>query len=204
MATPNPATGELRALVGRAQEGCEDAMRELIERLEPRVLGLARLHLPFGEDPADIAQQVFIKLFRKLDQYRGKAPFWNWVSRLTVNACIDLIRARQRRPAVRWSDLSEREQEVLANRPAERERETADIDAAEIVEKLLAALGPQERLLIRELELAGKTPAEVAEVTGWSPGNVRIKAFRARQKLRVLYRKLERSAVDSPAQNTSP
>ena len=199
MASPDESPCEFRELVPRARDGNEAAMREIIERLEPRVLGLVSLHLPFGEDPADVAQEVFIKIFQKLHLYKMTGPLWNWVSRLTVNTCIDLIRGRQRRPALRWADLSEREQEALENRPAEGEGEVDDLDAAEVVEKLLAALGPQERFLIRELELAQRTPAELAEMTGWSPGNVRIKAFRARKKLRALYHKLEQSAPSNPS-----
>lgn len=203
MAAFDPGTCEFRLLVPEAREGCEDAMREIIERLEPRVLGLIRLHLPFGEDPADVAQEVFIKLFRKLHLYRQDAPLWNWVSRLTVNTCIDLIRARQRRPAVRWSDLTQREQDLLLDQESHPSPpEAVDIDAAGIVEKLLAALGPEERFLIRELELNEKTPQELAETTGWTSGNVRIKAFRARKKLQKLYRKLEDSATRSLSTQT--
>ena len=146
----------------------------MIDHLQPRVLGLVRLHLPFGEDPADIAQDVFVKVFTRLHQYRTSAPLWNWVSQITVRTCIDQIRARQRRPAVRWSDLSDHQREALENWHDPDFTEARDIDAAEIVERLLEALDPQERMLIRLLDLEQKTPKEVAEVTGWSSGLERL------------------------------
>ena len=130
-----------------------------------------------------------MKVFARLEQFRGQVPFEHWVSRVTVSTCIDRLRAQRRRPSVRWSDLTEQEQAMLEKISAEdcsedRQQETL---AWEILQKLLDALAPAERMLVTLLELEQKSIAEVCAVTGWNSGVVRIRAFRARQKLKKLY-----------------
>ena len=192
----NPDPGELRVLVASAREGSEDAARTLVEHFQPRVLGLVRLHLPRGEDPADIAQDVFVKVFTRLGRCRDVSSLWSWIAQITVRTCIDKGRAQKRRPLIRWSDLSERQQATLEDwHTSSCELEERHVDARDVIEQLLSQLSAQERLLIRSLDLEEQTAAEVAALTGWSVGNVRVKAYRARRRLKTIYRKLEKSKL---------
>src|ERR1041385_4978867 len=76
---------ELPALIARVQERDEAAARALVERLHPLVARIVRAHLPRGEDEADLRQEVFLKIFSRLESFRGDMPFEHWVSRVAVN-----------------------------------------------------------------------------------------------------------------------
>ncbi len=170
----------------------EQAARTLVERLHPVVAPIVRAHLPSGEDEQDLMQDIYLKIFDRLDQYRGEVPFAHWVSRVAVNTCIDRLRARRRRPSVVWSDLSEEQQHCLENlQSGDDAARNGEQFAWEVLEKLMAQLAPAEQLLIRWLDLEERTIADVCATTGWNSGLVRIRAFRARQKLRKLFRTLE-------------
>lgn len=188
---------DLAACLERVRQRDESAARDLVAALYPLVSKLVHAHLPQRDDPEDLAQEVFMKVFARLEQFRGQVPFEHWVSRVTVSTCIDRLRAQRRRPSVRWSDLTEQEQAMLEKITAEdcsenRQQETL---AWEILQKLLDALAPAERMLVTLLELEQKSIAEVCAVTGWNSGVVRIRAFRARQKLKKLYQRLERGEL---------
>src|SRR5215207_8566850 len=89
------------------------ACRQLVEQLYPQVIRIDRSHLPRRVAEEDLAQEVFMKMFTRLDQYQGAVPFPHWVSRIAVTTCIDHLRAQKRRPEFRWADLSENEADVL-------------------------------------------------------------------------------------------
>lgn len=188
---------DLATCVERVRRRDESAARELVAALYPLVAKLVQAHLPRRDDLEDLAQEVFMKIFARLDQFRGEVPFEHWVSRVAVSTCIDGLRAQKRRPVVRWSDLSEEEQAVLEKVSAEETVNDGQGEtlAWEILQKLLAALAPAERLIITLLDLEQKTIAEVCAQTGWNSGVVRIRAFRARQKLKNLYAQLERGEL---------
>lgn len=180
--------------------GCLDRVRtddhaaacELVQQLHPLVAKIVRSHLPAGSDPQDLIQDVFVRMFERLDQYRGEAPMEHWVSRIAVSTCLNRLRSHLRRPTVTWSDLSESDQRLIealsAEAPVGPELEP---DAWKLLGRLLDQLSPTERLLITWLDLEEKTIAEVSALTGWNRGVVRIRAFRARRKLRQFSEQLE-------------
>lgn len=182
---------DLPELLARVRQRDEAASRDLVERLHPLVARIVRAHLPRGEDEADLRQEVFLKVFSRLESFRGEMPFEHWVSRVAVNTCIDQLRARRARPSVVWSDLSLEQQHLLGEfAPDETPRPREQL-AWELLQRLLESLTPAERLLIRWLDLEQKSIAEVCAQTGWNSGVVRIRAFRARRKLKKLYEALE-------------
>jgi RNA polymerase sigma-70 factor (ECF subfamily) len=131
-------------------------------------------------------------MFSRIDQYQGAVPFTHWVSRIAVTTCIDHLRAQKRRPELRWADLSETEAEVLDS-VITNERDVAPDEAAaakELVHKLLDQLKPEDRLVIRLLDLEQRSVAEISAQTGWNQTLVKVRAFRARRKLQRFYREL--------------
>jgi RNA polymerase sigma-70 factor (ECF subfamily) len=159
------------------------------------VIRIVRSHLPRRMAEEDLAQEIFTKLFSRLEQYETRAgvPFEHWVSRLSVRTCLDALRAERRRPELRWSDLSEEETAWLDFMVAETAAppESEALGAREIVEKLLAQLSPPDRLVISLLDLQQRSVKEISLLTGWSVPLVKVRAFRARRKLRVLARSLK-------------
>lgn len=174
--------------------GDQHAARQLVVSLTPMVLKIVRAHLPRRTGEEDLAQEVFLKMFARLDQYRGVVPFPHWVSRIAVTTCIDQLRHQKRRPELRWADLSETEAEVLDATLTGRETggEPEAIAARELVGRLLDQLSPADRQVLVLLDLEQKTVAEISALTGWGKSLVKVRAFRARRKLRKLFTALER------------
>ncbi|HMD61408.1 MAG TPA: sigma-70 family RNA polymerase sigma factor, partial [Opitutaceae bacterium] len=179
----------------RVRKRDQIAARDLVEHLHPLVIRIARAHLPRRVAEEDLAQEIFLKMFTRIEQYQGNVPFTHWVSRIAVTTCIDHLRAQKRRPELRWADLSEREAEVLDSAiTAENEVAPDDaLEARELVQKLLGQLKPEDRLVIQCLDLEQKSVAEISALTGWNQTLVKVRAFRARRKLQRLYRELTES-----------
>ena len=164
----------------------ESAARELMARLYPQVARIARSHLPFRMEEADLVQEIFAKLFFNLHRYDARLPLENWVSRVSINVCRDHLRARARRPELRWSDLTEGERaavEAALQAPDAAPEETA-AHAKELLGKLLETLNPDDRLVLTLLYLEEKSVAEIATLTGWSRPLVKVRALRARARVR--------------------
>ena len=174
-----------RALVDRARSGDDNAARELIRQLYPLVAKIVRGYRPRRTAEEDLAQMIFVKVFQNLAQYSGKVPISHWVSRIAVNTCRNQLMAEKARPELRHADLSEEQAAMLENLASDNalspDRKLA---ARDLVEKLLAMLKPVERLVIDMLYLQERSVAEVQKLTGWTAATIKVRAFRARQKLR--------------------
>jgi RNA polymerase sigma-70 factor (ECF subfamily) len=185
---------DLAGCLDRVRQRDQTAARELVEHLYPLVIRIVRSHLPRRVSEEDLAQEIFMKMFTRLAQYQGAVPFPHWVSRIAVTTCIDHLRAQKRRPEFRWADLSENEAEVL-DAVMTNENDVAANDsfaAHELVHKLIDQLKPDDRLVIQLLDLEQKTIAEICALTGWNTSLVKVRAFRARRKLRKLFEELKR------------
>lgn len=190
MATMDDAGFDVAECLERVRRRDEDAARELMEFLYPLVLKVIRAHLPRRLSEEDLVQMVFLKVFVHLDQYQGRVPLTHWVSRIAVNTCHSALKAEKVRPELRWADLSDAEQAVVDSLAAEAP--PSGPEAAEFVNSLLARLSPADRLVIRLLHLEEKSVAEIRDLTGWSIAGVKVRAFRARQRLQKMMRKIER------------
>ena len=186
-------TRPLDELLARVRQRDEAAARELVNQLYPLVARVVNSHLPRRDDPEDLMQEVFLKMFSRLEQFRGDAPFEHWVGRVALTTCLDRLRRQQVRPELRWSDLSENEQNALSNIAEERDPVDSDSPSAlGLVERLLDQLPAQDAWLIRQVELGYKTLVEVCASTGWNSGAARVRLFRARRKLQAAFRKMEK------------
>jgi len=129
---------------------------------------------------------IFIKMFQKLNQFSAKVPLEHWVSRIAVNTCLNQIASEKVRPELRHADLSEEEQAVVQNLAASSEELAPDRQFAsrQLVEHLLDLLKPAERLVIDLLYLQQRSVAEIRQLTGWSTSLIKVRAFRARRKMK--------------------
>jgi RNA polymerase sigma-70 factor (ECF subfamily) len=177
---------DARALVEAALRHDDDAARELVRRLYPFVAKIVRAHRPRRTSEEDLCQMIFIKVFQKLSQFSGRVPLEHWVSRIAVNTCLNQIAAEKVRPELRQADLSEEEQAVVENLTASPEELSPDRKFAsrQLVEHLLELLKPAERLAIDLLYLQGRSVEEIRKITGWSTSLIKVRAFRARQKMK--------------------
>ncbi|MDX2187644.1 MAG: sigma-70 family RNA polymerase sigma factor [Opitutaceae bacterium] len=194
MADEAPSSFPWEDCIERVRANDQRAARDLVAALQPTVFSIVRGRLPRGVAEEDLAQEVFMKVFTRLDQFRSEMPFEHWVCRIAVNTCIDALRRQARRPELRRADLSV-EEEALWDRlhvDSGQSSPGETLAARELVARLLSQLTPRERMLIEWVDLEGKGTAEVCALTGWSKMILKVRLFRARRRLKTLLDKLER------------
>ncbi|PYL59737.1 MAG: RNA polymerase subunit sigma-24 [Verrucomicrobia bacterium] len=174
------------ALVQAALQHDDEAARALVRQLYPLVVKIVRAHRPRRTAEEDLCQMIFIRVFQKLSQFSGKVPLDHWVSRIAVNTCLNQIESEKVRPELRHADLSEEERAVVENLAVSSGELAPDqrFASRQLVEHLLAALKPVERLAIDLLYLQGRSVDEIRKMTGWSAALIKVRAFRARQKMK--------------------
>ena len=178
--------------IERVQGGDEDAARAMVRRLYPTIVKSVRYHLPKRTGEEDLVQAVFMKIFKNLGQYSGLVPLEHWVSRIAINTCINQLKHERVRPELRMSDLSEEAEAVVEHLASSEEGLPNEQSAAarEVVELLLARLKPEEQLVLRLVHLEERSVAEISRRTGWSISLVKVRAFRARKRMRAVWQEL--------------
>jgi len=189
-ASPDAARAALRAWRATADE---TAARELVTTLYPLVTRIVRRHATGRESPEDLAQEVFARFFETLAHYDDRLPLENWVARLALNVCRNRWKHQSRRPEIRWEDLSDGErlasEAALATGPPLADA-LAD-DARALLLRLLETLPADDRLVLTLLHLEEKSVEEIATLMGWNRTLVKVRAFRARARLRRAVTALE-------------
>jgi len=183
------ASFDEQACLQQIAQGDEAAAHELLQQFRPFVLRLVRSHLPRRVSEEDLAQMIFIKVFQNLDKYSGNVPLAHWVSRIAVNTCLNELRAEKRRPEWRLSDFDENTSAAIE----QGARTEADLGspadarlAKDVLYQLLAQLAPEDRLLITLLHLDERSVQEIHQLTGWSRSAIKVRAFRARAKMKKM------------------
>ncbi len=173
----------------------EGAARELVEAFYPFVASLIRRHVADAGCIEDLAQQTFARCFSKASQWDASKPLEPWLARIALNQCRDHYRARRVRPELRWSDLTEGEQEAMqATMTVEEPKSDAlNDESRSLMLRLLDTLSADDRMVLSLLHLDGKSTDEIATLTGWSRALVKVRAFRARRKLRAAFERIEAS-----------
>ena len=137
----------------------------------------------FGNDVAevsDLTQEIFLEVWRSLPGYRSKAPFEHWLSKVALNRCRKYLRREYRR----------RKQETVSERPPDTVVEPSQhSDAKEVLTLAMRELKPDDALVLTLKELEGHSLQEIADLTGWSVGSVKVRTHRARQRLREILEK---------------
>ena len=180
------------ALVQAALRHDDNAARELVRRLYPLVAKMVRSHRPRRTSEEDLCQMIFIKVFQKLSQFSGKVPLEHWVSRIAINTCLTQIESERVRPELRHADLTEEEEAVVKNLATASEELAPDnrLASRQLVEHLFEFLKPVERVIIDLLYLEGRSVEEIHQITGMGTAAIKVRAFRARQKMKAQLTKL--------------
>ncbi|MFN0167847.1 MAG: RNA polymerase sigma factor [Bryobacteraceae bacterium] len=185
-------------LVQRAQEGEERAFREIVERYQAKVFSIIHGIVRQRNDVEDIAQQVFAKIYFSIGKFDFRSSLITWIYKITVNECYDYLRKRKVRKLVYESDLSEDEvRRVEHTEPATDQQPLADSSLAnrDYLFKLLSKVSEEERNLLMLKEVEGHSVEELAGMTGMNENTIKVKLFRARQKLIKAAQRIDRSAV---------
>jgi len=181
-------TWDEATLVADAQRGNLDAFNALILHYQTRVFNLA-YHLM--QDPAsadDATQQAFISAYRSLDKFRG-GSFRAWLLRIVANACYDEMRRRKRRPAVSWDDFGDMAEEAnphLVDHAESPEQAVQCDELRDLLERTLAKLPQEQRLVLVLVDRMGFSYAEVAQTMKIRLGTVKSRLSRARRRMQTL------------------
>jgi len=183
------------ALVRRAQTGDEAAFREIVEHYQSKVFSIIHGIVRQRNDVEDIAQQVFTKVYFSIGNFDFRSSLITWIYKITVNECFDYLRKKKVRKLVYESDLSEDEARRVENTEPSVRQVPADVNLArrDYIFKLLTKVSEEERSLLMLKEVEGHSVEELAEMTGMNENTIKVKLFRARQKLVKAAQRLDRA-----------
>jgi RNA polymerase sigma-70 factor, ECF subfamily len=179
-----------------------------VRRYSPRVFSVASRFFRQRSTVEEAAQEVFLKAFTQLKSFEGRGSMEGWLTRIATNTCLNMVRSAKRRPELTVSDLTEDENKWLdeqlsdfASKPASSVEET--LIAADLADRVLGVLPAEDQLALLMIDGEDATVKEVAEATGWSESNVKVRAFRARKKLREAMEKLlsPKGKIGGPVSN---
>jgi RNA polymerase sigma-70 factor (ECF subfamily) len=134
----------------------------------------------------DIGQQVFLKAYFSLKRFDQRAAFSTWLYKITVNECWDMLRKRKVRPLVYETDLSEEQaqQYQAAEKQTDGSLDTSErLALRQEVEELLDCLEERDRTMLVLKEVQGFSVEEIAEMLEINGNTVKVRLFRARQKI---------------------
>lgn len=172
-------------LIAAVLKGDAASFEPLVQKYSPRVFATARRYARRESEVEDIAQDIWLKAFERLESFRGEAPFEHWLMRLAVRTCYDSLRAHQRNRETTFTELSEPEEDWLDRFVSQPDAASENADAArQLITRVLEQLSPAARLVITLQEIEQRSVKEVAELTGWSVPLVKVRAFRARAEMR--------------------
>ncbi len=177
------------ALVVRMGQGDEEALRELIIRHQDRVYGtVARMIGGAGPDAEDLAQQVFLRIWRAAPTYRARAKFTTWLMTVTRNLVFTFCDNRSKRLVVSDVVLDEEGEEVEGGQESVMERNPRDdLSGKELVQAVRLAcahLPKKQRLVVHLREHEEMEFSEIAKVLGVSELGAKSLMFRARENLK--------------------
>lgn len=184
------------ALVKRAQAGDETAFREIVERYQSKVFSIIHGIVRQRNDVEDIAQQVFAKVYLSIRNFDFRSSLITWIYKITVNECFDYLRKKKVRKLVYESDLSEDEVRRVENTEPSIDRQPpqdATLARRDYILKLLSRVSEEERMLLMMKEVEGYSVEELAKMTGMNENTIKVKLFRARQKLVKAAQRLDRA-----------
>jgi RNA polymerase sigma-70 factor (ECF subfamily) len=191
-------TTEEAALVRRVQGHDDLAFREIVERYQAKVFSIIYGILRNRNDAEDIAQQVFAKIYFSIKNFNFQSSLLTWIYKITVNECYDYLRKKKVRKLVYESDFSSDDSLRMENsEPATDQAPAVDQRLAQhdLVLKLLSKISEEDRSLILLKEVEGHSVEELSEMTGMNENTIKVKLFRARQKLMKAAERLNKSPL---------
>ena len=188
---------EEAALVRRVQARDELAFREIVERYQAKVFSIIYGILRNHNDAEDIAQQVFSKIYFSIGNFDFRSSLLTWIYKITVNECYDYLRKKRVRKLVYESDFSEEDAQRMQNTDTAIDHSPAvdtRLAQRDLAVKLLGKLSSEDRSLLLLKEVEGHSVEELSQMTGMNENTIKVKLFRARQKLLKAAQRLTRGA----------
>ena len=181
-------------IVRQVLDGYVNAFESLLIRYKELVLKIVKKHVPYN-DVEETTQDVFVRVYKSLSNFKGTSDFKHWLSSITVRTCYDYWRKSYRSREVPMSSLTEKHQkwleEVISDQSEQSLHEKGlQSDARELLDWALGKLSAEDRMVLELMYLEGLSGKEAADLLGWSVANVKVRSFRARKKLQKLLTRL--------------
>jgi RNA polymerase sigma-70 factor (ECF subfamily) len=177
-------------LIRRSRSGEEAAFRALVERHEGRVAATVIGMLGQGEEAEDVGQEVFIRFYRALDNFREEAALSTYLTRIAINLSLNALKKRKRRQLFRF--FGSGEEADMAYELPDTGLSQAQRDTQALVQQALAQLAPDFRAVVVLRLIEGYSTQETAELLGLPKGTVLSRLSRAQEKIREAIERLER------------
>ncbi|HEX9758544.1 MAG TPA: RNA polymerase sigma factor [Nitrospiria bacterium] len=175
---------EEREIIQKILSGQPEAYEALVRKHHIKMVRLCTFLLSNSADGEDAAQEIFLKAYRSLHQFRGEAAFSTWLHRITVNHCTDLMRARSRRDIESWEELAQREGDKLNQLLSEPSNPHQRLEASDLIERVLSHMPLKYKTVLVLREVQGLDYREIAGVLGCSVESVRAQLRRARENFK--------------------
>lgn len=176
-------------LLERIRNGATDDFAGIVRRHQARVFAILHRYERDAHKVEDLAQETFLKVWRALDQFDVRVPFEHWLSKIAVRVALDHLRREKRRQnEVGLPALGDDALDWLRS-----DDEKSELDgraAAELLDLAMRELSPLDRVVVTMQEIEGRSVKEICAATGASGVAVRVRAMRARGKLRRALEKL--------------
>lgn len=176
-------------LLERIRNGAPDEFAEVVRRHQSRIFAILHRYERDTHKVEDLAQETFVKAWRALEQFDGRAPLEHWLSRIAVRVALDHLRKeKRRRNEIGLPELGDDALDWLRS-----DDENSELDvraAAEILDLALRELSPADRVVITMQEIESRSVKEISAAIGASGVAVRVRALRARAKLKRALEKL--------------
>lgn len=168
------------------KEGSEEALYKLVKRYEKAVFNVCYRVLRQREQAEEAAQDVFLKAFQQLNKLDDHRKFGGWLMRIAYHRAIDYARLEKKMPVELDDQGWQRIEDTVSKTPYQQ---LVDYDRKELIELVLAKLPPLENGLMTLFYLEGMNVKEIAELTGLSESNVKVKLFRTREVVKKLLKR---------------
>jgi len=172
--------------ISRCQQGDQDALKEIFDQYQKKVYGIAYGVVRHREEALDIVQEVFIKLFRSIKNFKGKSHFYTYLYRMTMNTAIDHTRKMKRQPPPNREE--DGEFQISANPEERPDRVLAHKELEEKVKWAMNQLSPDQKAALVFREVEGLSYQEIAEAMGCSIGTVMSRLHYGRKRVQELLR----------------
>ncbi|HLX33956.1 MAG TPA: sigma-70 family RNA polymerase sigma factor [Candidatus Limnocylindrales bacterium] len=172
-------------LLERARTGDLQAFNDLVLCYQEQLFALIVRMVPDRDQASDCVQEAFFAAYRHLGSFRG-GSVKSWLSRIAVNAAMDMQRFRKRRPADPYPELEDDSWQPPADASADPVTTTLTAERHQVLNQALAQVTDDQRAAIVLYDVEGYDYAEIAEMTGVSLGTVKSRIHRGRLALRSL------------------
>ena len=177
-------------LLARVRAGAVDEFGELVRRHQGHVFAVLYRYERDHHKLEDLAQETFLKAWRALHQFDHRAPFQHWLTRIAIRVALDHLRRQKRhRAEIELAELGDDALEWLQG--GDSGHELAGRQAAELLAVAMRELTPAEQVVLTLQEIEGLSVKDICERTGSSSVAVRVRAMRARAKLKRVLQRLE-------------